>query len=109
MLMTGLEIRQDGGPHLKTVLNVVMTAEGEEAAQQLVDRQGQAVDVVGVTLHTIGQAFKRGERFCSINPRYNRFQAVFRIRTKPFGSGSGSRNFYVRNPDPDPSINKQKN
>jgi hypothetical protein len=30
-----------------------MTPEGEEAAQQLVDRQGQAVDVVGVTLHTI--------------------------------------------------------
>jgi hypothetical protein len=55
--------------HLKTVLNIVMTPEGEEAAQQLVDRQGQAVDVVGVTLHTIGQAFKRGERFCSINPR----------------------------------------
>jgi hypothetical protein len=68
--MTDLEIRQlTGGPHLKTVLNVVMTAEGEEAAQQLVDRQGQAVDVVGVTLHTISQAFKREERFCSINPR----------------------------------------
>ena len=50
-----------GGAHLKTVLNVVMTAEGEEAAQQLVDRQGQAVDVVGVTLHTISQAFKTGE------------------------------------------------
>jgi hypothetical protein len=46
-----------------------MTAEGEEAAQQLVDRQGEAVDVVGVTLHTIGKAFKTGERFfCSINP-----------------------------------------
>jgi hypothetical protein len=47
-----------------------MTAEGEEAAQQLVDRQGQAVDVVGVTLHTIGQDFKIKERnLCSINPR----------------------------------------
>jgi hypothetical protein len=36
-----------------------MPPEGEEAAQQLVDRQGEAVDVVGVTLHTNSfKAFK---------------------------------------------------
>jgi hypothetical protein len=69
ILITGLQIKnRTGGAHLKAVLNVVMTPEGEEAAQQLVDRQGQAVDVVGVTLHTISQAFKIKERSCSINP-----------------------------------------
>jgi hypothetical protein len=36
--------------YLETVLDIVMTTKGEKTAEQLVHSQGQAVDVVGVTL-----------------------------------------------------------
>ena len=41
----------EGQELLETVLSVVVAAEGEEAAQQLVHRHRQAVDVVRVALN----------------------------------------------------------
>ena len=54
----------EGQELLESVLDVIVTPEAEQAAQQLVDGRGQAVNIVAVTLQlSLGQS--RGHILCA--------------------------------------------